>query len=269
MQHIHYALQTCDNKRNTNNSPGWLSSDKATFTRACVNSFFKSIQWCQENYPQYTHHVKIIDDHSTTNTVNYLKKLQETYSNNFCEIQIQNLIGTGVMNSTRVCYKWLQDHGKDYVYQVQDDYLFRPSAIAEMLLLHKQILDDTRSHSILNPHNRPSLWTGSYRYWASPRTVVPGSHRYWIQLYDTPCTFFTSHQEFEKHWDLYEKFFNIDPQSPQLESISLNYMFTQRGVLGLQPVESLALHMQDPSEMDPYVNWEKQWQDAVDSSNEV
>jgi glycosyltransferase involved in cell wall biosynthesis len=269
MKQIHYALQTCDNKRNTNNVPGWLSESKATFTKTCVNTFFQSIQWCSENYPDYHHVVHVFDDHSTPGTVEYLNHLRDTYTTNRCQITVSTLPVTGIMQSIRTCYEWLRDHGEYLVYQVQDDYLYRPSAIAEMALVFEQIKQDTNSHAVISPHNRPSLWTGSYRYWASPRTLIPGSHRYWIQLYDIPCTFFTSHEEFNKHWDLYENFLNMNPLSPNLEAVTLNYMFTKRGVLGLQPVESLALHMQDPNEMDPFVGWQKQWIEAKSVADKI
>jgi hypothetical protein len=72
----------------------------------------------------------------------------------------------------------------------------------------------------------------------------------------------TSHTQFNKHWDLYEKFFSINPSkgiNGDLEAISLNYMLTQRGVLGITPVNSLALHMQGEQEVDPYIDWKEKW----------
>ena len=48
-----------------------------------------------------------------------------------------------------------------------------------------------------------------------------------------------------------------------LEQRSLNYMFVQRGVLGLVPVNSLAWHMQMEEDRDPYIPWQPIW-DAID-----
>ena len=48
-----------------------------------------------------------------------------------------------------------------------------------------------------------------------------------------------------------------------LENKSLNKMFTERGVLGVQPFTSVALHMQDEYWKDPYIDWRKRW-DSVE-----
>ena len=102
----------------------------------------------------------------------------------------------------------------------------------------------------------------SYLYRPTPRTIIPGTHRYWIQFYDVACTFMTSTEQFNKHWDLYETFLNFSPTYENLEPESLNHMFVKRGVLGVMPVNSVALHMQGEFEKDPYIDW-RSWWDAV------
>ena len=75
------------------------------------------------------------------------------------------------------------------------------------------------------------------------------------------CSFLTSHEQFSQHWDLYHCFLDLidKKNSRELENVSLNYMLTKRGVLGLIPINSLALHLQSDLEKDPHINWEILW----------
>jgi hypothetical protein len=61
--------------------------------------------------------------------------------------------------------------------------------------------------------------------------------------------------------DDYEKFLNMNPngEDGNLENVSINKIMVDRGVLGLQPFDSIALHMQSELEKDLYIDWEKRW----------
>jgi len=74
----------------------------------------------------------------------------------------------------------------------------------------------------------------------------------------------TSVQQLRKNKDLTDLFLTLPPngKESQLEAISLNYMFTKKGVLGITPVESLALHIQGEENKDPYIDW-KTWWDSI------
>jgi hypothetical protein len=50
-----------------------------------------------------------------------------------------------------------------------------------------------------------------------------------------------------------------------LENKSLNYMLTQRGVLGLVPINSVAFHLQSDLEKDPHIDYKPLW-DSIDVS---
>ena len=119
-----------------------------------------------------------------------------------------------------------------------------------------QIKKEVNYDIIVSPFNDFWLWLAVYRNSCTPRTVIVGKNRYWIQYYDMSCSFMTSHEQFSKHWDLYHMFFELlDKKDPNLERYSLNYMLTQRGVLGLIPVNSIAYQMQTELEQDPHKDW--------------
>jgi hypothetical protein len=59
---------------------------------------------------------------------------------------------------------------------------------------------------------------------------------------------------------LYDKFLHLTEHKDKgLERKSLNYLFTQRGILGLVPINSMAFHMQSDFEKDPYIDWKPIW----------
>lgn len=266
---IHYALQTCDVK-SYQGQKRFASDNRTEISKKCITSFLESVKFCAEQKGSTLHHVAIIDDHSTEDLKNYIKKCVKNYASEQLKIDFIELDSlTGIRKSIEQCYYWLQKNGKDFVYQVQDDYLFTKNAITDMLDIFKQILIETNSHAVISPWNDSWLWLTEYRNRPTPRAVIVGKNGYWIQYYDMTCSFLTSYEQFNKHWDLYYRFFDlvdkVTPENPNLENISLNYILAQRGVLGLVPINSLAHHLQSDLEKDPHIDYRPLW-DSINVS---
>jgi hypothetical protein len=51
----------------------------------------------------------------------------------------------------------------------------------------------------------------------------------------------------------------VTKEKNDLENVSLNYMLTKRGVLGLVPVNSIAHHLQSDLEKDPHIDYRPLW----------
>jgi hypothetical protein len=258
---IHYALQTCDVASNQvlNRITG---TTKTEITKRCVTSFFNSVSFVSKIYPEITHVIKIIDDHSTEETVNFLKSCIGKYGCDNIVIELEQLQDTGIMQSIGRCYEWLEQNGTHLVYQIQDDYLFHPHAIIEMISLFNQLVIEVDTEPVITPYNHAHLWMTIYRNLVTPRTLFLGSSRYWIQIYDVSCSFMTSHKNFMDTKDLRDLFLSFPSKGDEhgnLENKSLNYMFTQRGMLGVTPINSLSLHIQGELEKDPYIKWEEWW----------
>jgi hypothetical protein len=155
----------------------------------------------------------------------------------------------------------MRDNGTSdgLVYQVQDDYLFEETAIEEMINVFNQMLVDTNSDAIVMSYNDPYFWRTHYRYASTPRVVVPGANRYWIQMYDAPCSFLTSTRQFLSNLDLCMKLTTYSTQDGNMEIETINKMFVERGILGLAPITSIALHLQNEFFEDPYIDWKERW----------
>ena len=258
---VHYAIQTCD-INSYQNQKRYASDSKTEISKKCIKSFLESVRECLLKKPEIKHTVAIIDDHSTNELVSFIEECVIEYSDIFINF-IKLTEKTGIAKSIESCYEWLRDNGKGLVYQVQDDYLFTRNAILDMIDIYEQILAESGSQSIISPWNDSWLWLTHYRNRQTPRIVIVGRKGYWIQYYDMSCSFMTSHEQFTKHWDLYTIFFymidRIKQNNNDLENKSLNYMLTQRNVLGLVPVNSLAFHLQSDLEKDPHIDYKPLW----------
>lgn len=260
---IHYALQTCDIASNQVEDR-YCCNTKHELIRKCVTSFFQSLHTAAERERSFKHNVMIFDDHSTEDTIYFLEECVKIYSNYNVKVELTRLENRGIMNSIGACYNWLIESPADLVYQVQDDYLFENYAITEIIDIYLKLLNETKSEAIVTPYNAPYVWNGDYKNRPTPRTIFFGEKRYWLQIYDISCSFLTSRKNFINNRDLLKYFLSLNPKGPDLESISLNKILVERGVLGVCPFESIALHMQGEYEKDPYVDWKRLW----DSINE-
>lgn len=260
---IHYALQTCDVSVNWCNDR-YCKQDKITISKKCTKSFFDAVKYLAEKVPETEHVIAIIDDHSSESYKQHLKNIVERYSSSNIRIEFIELEDKGIMNSIGKCYEWIDTNGEFLVYQVQDDYLFNKESIYEMVDVYLQVSRDLETVPVITPYNAPYLWNqGSYLNVPTPRTIIVGIKRYWIQTYDFSCSFMTHIEQFRQHRDLLALFLATDPVHPKLEAMSINKIFVERGVLGLSPFESISLHMQSDNEKDPYIDWQARW-DAVE-----
>jgi glycosyltransferase involved in cell wall biosynthesis len=251
---IHYAVQVCDVASNQGN-PRYASNSRTEITTKCCKSLIKSIQECIKRQPHTVHHVMFFNDHSTQETVDYLKSLECSTDNLI--VEVTNLEKSGIMISIQSCYEWLKDNGEHLIYQVQDDYLFEPNAIYEMVDMIFM-----NEATIVFPYNHPGYWNDDRNFKSRdiPTRLIPGRYRYWLKIYNVSCSFLTPHKVLKENYDLFEKLFSGHPLDHGLETNSVNRLMTERGLLGVMPVESIALHMQAIYEMDPYINWKERWE---------
>lgn len=263
---IYYALQTCDAHFNfVPNTDRVVKVSREELLKTCLVSFFESVSFAASKDPNVKHIIQIVDDRSSTETFSFFDAIENLY---FKKNVIINppikLIKPGVMNSIRQCYHWMLSWAgaDDLVYQVQDDYLFDRTAIFEMIDVYYQMLLECNTETIVSSTNITFQWTNLYRNRPTPRTIIAGRNRLWMQFYDMSCSFLTSPKIFKHNYDLFEKFLSMPGDGDEhgnLENVSLNYMLTKRGILGLMPINSLALHMQREHELDLYVDWQEKW----------
>ena len=257
---VHYAVQVCD-IANNQTSDRYCNTDRTTLSIKSISSLMESIVYVTEKQPHVIHNIVFFDDNSSQRLKTFLKKVTREFTRPNITIVTVELQEHGIMNSIGACYKYLRDFGEDIVYQVQDDYLYTRTCIYEMIDIFLQIRQETDTDCVIYPYNCATIWTGSYRNRPTPRTIFYGLKRVWIQIYDVSCCFMTSAAQLREQKDLTDLFLSLPPKGidGHLEAISLNYMFTKKGVLGITPIESQALHIQMERDKDPYIDWKALW----------
>lgn len=259
---IHYAFQACDTKSNQGEKR-YCGDDRTLLSMKSLTSFLQSVKNAAEceDGKSSRQRVMIFADNCSEQYLDYMYKCINHFSSNNIVIDITRHDGpSSLMRTVRACWEWLEKEGKDIVYQVQDDYVFFPTAIEEMISVIFQVINDCKGHHpIVIPYNNPYFWNVTYRYTSIPLTVFASKKRYWMQGYDIPCSFMTTKPQFSAHWDIYNKFLSMSSTYPRLEPETLNKIMVDRKVLCLQPMTSVALHMQAETEKDPFIDWKSLW----------
>jgi len=253
---FHYAMQICDTA-SWQGHTRYCGSDRTLLSKKSITSIITTILDLKSKNSETEHELLLLTDNISDNLRNWLLNLKTIPE---IKIKIKEVEKSGIADSIKECYKWLKDNGKNFVYQLQDDYIFQKNCLYDIAAIWFKIQNETGSHCIVNPFNDPHYWAQLYHNQITPRTLFFGVSSYYIQIYEVGCTFFTSKEQFDKHWDLYNIFFElVRHRSEKLESASLNHMFVKRAVLGISPITSLSLHMQSEGERDPYVDWQALW----------
>jgi hypothetical protein len=248
-------LQTCTNKTNQEGER-YCKAAKSEVSRRCAISLVKSINAC--DIPDFKINLTVLDDHSDLADLEVLDNIFKTVSN----YKLINLETTGVMESISACYKYGLENTSELVYFAQDDYLFELNAIKEMIEAYYYFKYMLRGQDVgIYPFNDP------YRYYIPANIeitrVVHGPNRHWRLNYFTASCFMVHHETIEKHWDLFEAMGNSDCHDTTMEDRTINQLWQKQNVALFTPIPSLALHMQFDSEKDPYIDWEKLWNEST------
>lgn len=260
---IHYAFQACDVK-SFQGRPRFCTDDRTLLSKKSLKSFLDSIQYAADKEKNSAHSICIFEDDCSKEYRKFMDLVIKKYQGSQIKIDIKSLNGAGLSVSMEECYKWLKDFGSNLVCQIQDDYMFTESAVYLSIEMFYQIYYKYKTIPIIQPYNDP-YFLRNYEGQSVSRIIEQGKHSYWIQIYDTSCSFLTAHPQFVRHWEIFEKFFDLialkvkNGNKLDLENKSLNYMFTRHGVLGLAPINSLSFHMQTELEKDPYIDWQPIW----------
>jgi len=265
--YLHCAYQTCDTK-SRDNPERFCGTDRSELTRKSVTSFFESLNYAVDQLQKMNidliTNVKIFDDRSTKETLEFLETACEYYAKDNITTSLVNVKQGGILSTIRSCFNFLESEGRDLVYQIQDDFLFFEDGLYQLIEILLKVHADKKVYPYVITHNHPWYWSTEYAYQQIPMIVVPGCRQYWIQSYQLGCTFLTHKTDFSQHWDLYNKFFSMSPTDVRLELDTFIKIIRDRGRLGLQPMSTVAMHMQRESDRDPYVEWETTWHNLPD-----
>ena len=223
--------------------PRRFDKPKKDIVWRCVRSLCTAIKALPEQP-----HLTILDDHSTAETVQFLRDETAFLGEN---ITIQTLEGTGNNDSMLAGLTLAKESTADLVYVVEDDYLHYPNALTVALETWKKFrpccplpfmamtLVDCPSNYIDEPDDLEGLPRND-RGDGSIGMIVGGTDRPWRTIGHTGVTFLLEKGVLQKHW---EPFNEIARYWPYLEErCTINKLWnTEVGLFG--PLVPLSYHL--------------------------
>lgn len=137
---------------------------------------------------------------------------------------------------------------KDIVFLVEDDWLFKPEAIEQMLKTYF-MFKEKDIETVIHPADYPD------RYYREmyPSYIYIGDDRHWRTIRHTTCTIMLNSSVVRDHYEHFKGLENFGVVLNWGEDQCLNKVYEY--VMCLSPMPSLATHYQHPAYMSPF--WDK------------
>jgi len=255
---FHIVLRTHDSKNIHGDKPRYIDIPKKDLIIGCVSSLINSSNLVNNHKIHFT----VLDDHSSEEFLNSLGNIFK-YSNHSWEII--SLSEKGFNHSGYIQFKTCRDSDADLVYSVEDDYLLQENAISEMLFSYEflKLKYKLVKELCIFPFDNPEDYIPHQMY---PGRVFRTPTRHWKEGIWTTFTMMTTPKVFQDHWKVFEKLalqykpFAIGENLDNLvdEGNTIGNIW-KNDVIRVNPIPSLALHIQFEEQRDPHINHLDWW----------
>ena len=237
---------------------------KIVYVEKALNTLIKSINASKKDLPSLELKLIVLDDNSTKNNLDRIKKITETIKIKYEIInhdisKYKNLIKN---QKTRDTYSNLsslltsfylgRNYSDDLIFFVEDDYLHFEGMITEVVKTFERISSQIGKDIFICPSDYP------YFYMNNEKTnILIGDNRHWRTINKTLCTFFTSKKLLNKYWSNFEK--NCMDRHDPFEKY-LNEIYEKE--LCISPLKSLSIHMTNINSsygLSPFIDYRKIW----------
>jgi hypothetical protein len=267
---LNVIIRTCSSVNMlTQNKRRIFEKDKIEYTLRSVNSILKSINYAKNNYSKIDIKITIVDHNSSNESLKKIIDLVKKSSLNFKLINLdlkefekkikqtneknEKVTPNQISNMSNI-YKslLLSKISEDLIYFVEDDYIHEIDSITEMLFTYERIASLTGKELIICPTDYPYLYVQ-----AKNTKVFLGEKYHWRKIDETLCTFLTSKQIIEKHWD---KFLSICTFEHYPFESPLHEIY--KNELCISPIPSIAIHCTNINSiygLSPNKDWKRIW----------
>lgn len=227
----------------------YINITKTELIAGCLTSLVNSCKLSKHNF-----NFIILDDHSTDEL---FEKFDKIFATTLFPVEIINLEEKGFNNSALKQFEYAKNSKADLVYSVEDDYLHCPSAMTEMVDSYYIFLQNIQKEVCIFPFDMPDDYKPP---WMEPCYVVHGSKRHWRTGNWTTQTMLCKPEIFQNHWELFEKLaLGYCPIKHEIHEGNTIYHIWKNHVPRFSPIQSLALHMQFDTQIDPFIDWKYWW----------
>ena len=257
----------------TQNKKRLFDQNKSEYTFRSLNSIIKSLNVAKKSYSNIKFNIIVIDYNSKKEDLNVIKKQLENSSFPYSMISLNmnefidkikkinekkekvSLNQMSNMSNIHKSFILAKEKSDDLIYFVEDDYIHDTDAISEMIITYERISSQIKRELILCPTDYPYLYTKS-----DFTNIFLGSRKHWRKIEETLCTFLTSKNMLEKHWDKFVsmcEFEHYPFEKPLHEIYITEYC--------LSPIPSLAIHCTNINSIfgiSPNIDAKKIWDES-------
>ena len=257
-------LRTCDRVYTVHESSRGAATrvggSKLETIEHCINSLVRTMNATKDDL-----RLIIVDDHSSDDAIEVMTEAASRCRHMVKLIHIAAAhYGNG--RSMRTCYEWARDHGNEYLYFVEDDYLHDLTCIPEMLAdleLFRMMLG---GHEVaMNPCDNPDNYMQPDKN-KIPSFIAMGSRHHWRTVSNSTATFLCSKAILKQYWYLFDRMADYgDPAVSEDNTINKIWQapYNQAGgAYMVSPIPSLALHLHFEEHLSPFIDWKKWWENS-------
>ena len=253
----------------TQNKQRIFEKDKIDYTLRSINSILRSVNYAKKYHSNIDIKITVIDHNSSDENLREITDLLKRSSLPFKLLNLdltefearikktneknETVTSNQISNMSNIYKSLLQSKmSNDLIYFVEDDYIHEIDSITEMLFTYERITSLIDKEIIICPTDYPYLYTQ-----AENTKIYLGEKYHWRKINETLCTFLTSKQIVDKHW---EKFLSMCTFEHYPFESPLHEIYKEE--LCISPIPSIAIHCTNVNSiygLSPNKDWKKIW----------
>ena len=236
-----------------------FEADKDEYALRSLYSILKSINYSKKNFNEINIKLSIIDDNSSDEFIQNMKKLLSKFDidNEIISLQ-KNEVTQDVKDSNfasiKKCYTLAKENSEDLIYFVEDDYIHDEICILEMIGTYERIATQLNKEILLCPTDYPYLYAS-----CDPTYIFLGNKKHWRKTEQSLGTFLISKINLNIYWENLLQFASGEDDPAEL---ALHKIYEKEPCFS--PIPSLAIHCANINSIygiSPNINWQKIWDD--------
>ncbi len=236
-----------------------FEADKEEYALRSLYSILKSINYSKKNFNEINIKLSIIDDNSSDEFIQNMKKLLLKFDidNEIISLQ-KNEVTQDVKDSNfasiKKCYTLAKENSEDLIYFVEDDYIHDEICILEMIGTYERIATQLNKEILLCPTDYPYLYAS-----CDPTYIFLGNKKHWRKTEQSLGTFLISKINLNIYWENLLQFASGKDDPGEL---ALHKIYEKEPCFS--PIPSLAIHCANINSIygiSPNINWQKIWDD--------
>ena len=257
---LNIYFRSCSNVNLWNqNKERIFEADKDEYALRSLYSILKSINYSKKNFNEINIKLSIIDDNSSENFIENMKKLLLKFDIDNEIISLQNNeiaqdIKDSNFASIKKCFRLAKENSNDLIYFVEDDYIHDEICILEMIGAYERIATQLNKEILLCPTDYPYLYAN-----CDPTYIFLGNKKHWRKTEQSLGTFLISKTNLNIYW---ENLLQFASGKDNPAEIALHKIYEKEPCFS--PIPSLAIHCANINSIygiSPNINWQKIWDD--------